>query len=377
MKDISTNLLRLRKAAGFSQSELATKAGISRLAYVNIETGKSVPKSDTLLSISQALKVGIFSVVQPIPTFKSLRFRSGITLSARQRALKEQEMITLAEWLQAYRELEAVLGDSRPYVLSSSSPSDPEQAAGHARNDLSVPNDSPIFDLPSLIASAGIKLYFLNAMIPGFSGASVGEQDGGPCIAVNKHGMSVERQIFTAAHELGHLLLHRESYGLQAEADSQLHRNQEKEADIFACFFLMPKELFKRRWNEDGGAHWINRVLAVKRFFRVSYQVVLFRLSEDKGSLPELHKNFALGYRRISGHDLKNHFEPDALVESMPLHEPEGIGRLDFCEERFRRFVRIALERDVISISRAAELLRIHLEEMRELRLSWLEEPGS
>lgn len=377
MKDISTNLFRLRKAAGLSQSELAAKAGISRLTYVNIESGKSVPKSNTLLSISQALQVGIFSVIRPTPTFKSLRFRSAITLSARQRALKEQEMITLAEWLIAYGDLETTLGDSRPYVLSRPSSRDPEEAAGYARNALGVLDDIPIFDLPRLISNAGIKLYFLNASIPGFSGASVGKQDGGPCIAINKHGMSVERQIFTTAHEMGHLLLHRESYGMQAVGDSQLHRDQEKEADIFASFFLMPKEMFKRRWNEDGGLHWINRVLAIKRFFRVSYQVVLFRLSEERGSLPELHKEFALGYRRISGHDLKNHFEPDALDESMPLHEPEGLGRLDFCEERFSLLVRTALEKEKISVSRAAELLRLPLDKMQELRQSWLEEPES
>ncbi|MCX7039095.1 MAG: hypothetical protein NT005_08185, partial [Spirochaetes bacterium] len=59
----------------------------------------------TLLAISQALQVGIFSLVRPTPTFRSLRYRSKISLSARQSALKEQEMVTFAEWLQAYREL--------------------------------------------------------------------------------------------------------------------------------------------------------------------------------------------------------------------------------------------------------------------------------
>ncbi len=377
MKEISINLLRLRKGAGLSQSDLASKAGISRLAYVNIETGKSVPKSNTLLAISQALQVGIFSLVRPTPTFRSLRYRSKISLSARQSALKEQEMVTFAEWLQAYRELESLLKESRPYALSGPSPTDPIEAAGHARNSLGLLADSPVFDLPSVISNAGIKLYFLNASIPGFSGASVGQQDGGPCIAVNKYGMSVERQIFTAAHEMGHLILHGDSYGSEAQEDSQLLGAQEKEADIFASHFLMPHEQFIRRWKEEGGLNWIDRVLELKRFFRVSYQVVLFRLSEDRNPLPELHRDFALGYRRRFSHDLKNHFEPDALVESMPLNEPEGLGRLDFCEERFSRLIRTALEKGEISVSRAAELLRLPLEKMRELRQSWLEEPES
>jgi Zn-dependent peptidase ImmA (M78 family)/transcriptional regulator with XRE-family HTH domain len=377
MREISINLLRLRKAAGLSQSVLAAKAGISRLTYVNIETGKSVPKSDTLLAISQALQVGIFNLVRATPTFKSLRFRSRITLSSRQLALKELEMVTLAEWLQGYSELESFLGSSRPYALADPSPADPIETVGYARRKLGVPDGSPIINLQGLISEAGIKLYFLNANIPGFSGASVGEQDGGPCIAVNRHEMSVERQIFTTAHELGHLLLHRDSYSMNVDEEPRLRDQQESEADIFASHFLIPRDLFIQRWKEEGGLYWIDRVLAMKRFFRVSYQVILFRLREDQKPLLELHKEFALGYRQKYHHDLKNHFEQDALVESMPFNEPEGLRSLDFCEERFSRLVRTALENGEISISRAAQLLRLSLEEMRKLRQSWLDEPKS
>jgi hypothetical protein len=91
--------------------------------------------------------------------------------------------------------------------------------------------------------------------------------------------------------------------------------------------------------------------------------------------LPALHRDFALGYRQRYGHDLKNHFEPDALLVPMPQKEPEALGRLDFCEERFNRLIRIALEKGKISISRAAELSRLPLDKMQELRKSWLDEP--
>lgn len=375
MKEISINLLRLRKAAGLSQSELAARAGISRLAYVNIENRKSVPKSNTLLSLAQALQVGVFGLVRPTPTFRSLRFRAGTALSAKQRALIDQEMISLAEWLAAYSELETLLGDSRPYAFSRTSPADPEEAARYARKVMGVPIDNPVFDFPGSISNVGVKLYFLNARIPGFSGASVAELDGGPCIAVNTDAMSIEKQIFATAHEMGHLVLHRASYGIPAKSQSRLQIREEKEADTFASFFLMPRESFKRRWTEEGGLHWIDRVLAVKRYFRVSYLLVLFRLSQNRRALPALHRDFALGYRQRYGHDLKNHFEPDALLVPMPQKEPEALGRLDFCEERFNRLIRIALEKGKISISRAAELSRLPLDKMQELRKSWLDEP--
>jgi Zn-dependent peptidase ImmA (M78 family)/DNA-binding XRE family transcriptional regulator len=376
MKEISINAMRLRKSAGLSQSALAAKAGISRLTYVNIESGKSVPKSDTLLAISQALDVGIFDLIRPTPTFQSLRFRSRVVPSARQRALKEQEMVILAEWLKSYAELESLLGDKRKYAFSESSPSDPVEAAGYARKRLGVPDDGPIGNLQALISDVGIKLYFLDAKIPGFSGASVGQKDGGPCIAVNRNGMSVERQIFTAAHELGHLLLHRDSYSVNQSHDLILDTKQEREADVFASHLLISEDSFVKRWNEELGLHWIDRVLSLKRYFRVSYQVILFRLKEQQqNARTDLHKEFAIGFQQRYHHDLKNHFEPDALADSMPLREPEGLGNLDFCEERFSRLIRAALEKGEISISRAAQLLRLSIEETRSLRQSWLEEP--
>ena len=375
MKEISINARRLRKSVGLSQSALAAKAGISRLTYINIESGKSVPKSDTLLAISQALEVGIFDLMRPAPAFQSLRFRSRVVPSARQRALKEQEMVALAEWLKSYDELESLLGDRRQYAFSESSPSDPVEAAGYARKRLRVSDDSPIGNLQALISDAGIKLYFLDAKIPGFSGASVGQKDGGPCIAVNRHGMSVERQIFTAAHELGHLLLHRDSYSVKQSYEPISDTKQEREADVFASHLLIPGDSFVKRWNEELGLHWIDRVLSLKRYFRVSYQVILFRLKEQQKAHADLHKEFAIGFQQRYHHDLKNHFEPDALADSMPLSEPEGLGNLDFCEERFSRLIRAALEKGEISISRAAQLSRLSLDDMRNLRQSWLDEP--
>jgi Zn-dependent peptidase ImmA (M78 family)/DNA-binding XRE family transcriptional regulator len=375
MKEISINARRLRKSIGLSQSAVAAKAGISRLSYVNIESGKSIPKSDTLLAISQALEVGIFDLIRPSPTFQSLRFRSRVVPNARQRALKEQELVALAEWLKSYAELESLLGDSRQYAFSESSPSNLVEAAGYARKQLGILDDSPIGNLQALISDAGIKLYFLDAKIPGFSGASIGQEDSGPCIAVNRHGMSVERQIFTAAHELGHLLLHRSSYSVKQSNEPIVDAKQEQEADVFASHLLIPADSFLKRWDEELGLHWIDRVLSLKRYFRVSYQVILFRLKEQQAARTDLHKEFAIGFQQRYHHDLKNHFEPDALADSMPFREPEGLRNLDFCEERFSRLIRAALEKSEISISRAAQLSRLSLDDMRNLRQSWLEEP--
>jgi hypothetical protein len=42
----------------------------------------------------------------------------------------------------------------------------------------------------------------------------------------------------------------------------------------------MPKEVFEQEWAETQGLAFVDRVLKVKRIFRVTYRTVLHRLSE-------------------------------------------------------------------------------------------------
>ena len=201
---------------------------------------------------------------------------------------------------------------------------------------------------------------------------------GGPAIAVNTWDrISVERWIFTAAHELGHLLLHLEDYDV---AEREEEREQEKEANLFASHFLMPAEVFEREWAETYGMAFVDRVLKVKRIFRVSYRTVLYRLSEHHPG-PELWKRFQVDYRRRTGRSLLKDAEPEALAAdefraSFPEHsragEPEDLSPLDFVEDRLSCLVRTAVEGEEISLARGAEILGLSLADMRQLASSWV-----
>jgi hypothetical protein len=121
-----------------------------------------------------------------------------------------------------------------------------------------------------------------------------------------------------------------------------------------------------REWDDARGLRWEGRVLRVKKVFRVSYMTVIHRIIEAFPSLVagrNLNMEFALWYKAKYGHDLKDHFEPD----------PIGLFANDFAEDRFSRLVRLAWEREIISITRAAELLDLSLGEMRDLTRSWKE----
>jgi len=64
-KTISANLRRLRKVRGVTHEDLAEAAGITRFAYLNLETGISRPQPETLRSLARALEVGVQDLVTP------------------------------------------------------------------------------------------------------------------------------------------------------------------------------------------------------------------------------------------------------------------------------------------------------------------------
>jgi Zn-dependent peptidase ImmA (M78 family) len=206
--------------------------------------------------------------------------------------------------------------------------------------------------------------------IKSFFGFSLGSEDGGPAIVVNRlESIPVERQIFTAAHELGHLCLHQESYGPDETEENDI---QEKEANTFASYFLMPKKQFYAEWERNKGLHWVDRVLKTKRAFRVSWMTVLYRLCEDGHADSDIYKKFRNSYRIQYGKKFR--YEPGdqcRAASSSKAQEPVELDEFDFYEDRFAALVRDALEADKISVSRAAEMLNMSINDTLDLLNEW------
>jgi Zn-dependent peptidase ImmA (M78 family)/transcriptional regulator with XRE-family HTH domain len=342
---------------GFNQGDVAERAGISRNAYRAIETGDSEPREGNLQKIATALGVTVMDLVRPVPELKTVRFRSHRSLTAQQRALRENLVTEFALWLQDFNELEELLNVEEESSLKDSNPGKPEQAARRAREALGLHENCPVIDICDVLERAGIKLYQAAARLEQYFGLSAGKDDGGPAIAVNTlRSIPVERRIFSVAHELGHLLLHRESYdGSERIEDPQ----EEHEANLFGGYFLMPAKAFEREWEDNRGLHFIDRVMKVKRHFQVSYKTVLMRLVQDGELDNSIWKHFP---RYYEGH-VRRPLQPKK--EPFPLAEP------DFEEDRLDHLVRNALEKNLISTDRAAEILSISVEDMRERIRSW------
>ena len=377
---IGSNLRRIREAKGWSQDKAAELSGISRPAYRNIETGASTPKVSTLQSIADGLGVKLQDLITPVRTLENVRFRALKRMNSREQILNE-----VARWLDDFNYLENLLQNKENYRfedlvhrLSSvqAGVERAKRAAELAREELDLHEKEPIRDIAGLLESSGIKLYPISLASDGFFGLSVSELDGGPAVAVNVwERISVERWIFSAAHELGHLLLHLDAYNVN---ESQEDDSQETEANIFASYFLMPQRAFESEWEETYGLAFVDRVLKVKRIFQVSYKTVLYRLAERDGG--SVWGKFQAAYKSRTGKTLKIMDEPEALPphsfhqsmsEVLRSQEPDSLSASDFIEDRLSRLVRLAIESDKITLSRGAEILRLDLEAMRERVFSW------
>jgi hypothetical protein len=210
----------------------------------------------------------------------------------------------------------------------------------------------------------------------------VGRRGGrGPAVVVNTWDrLAVEHWIYSAVHELGHLLLHLGAYDVSLEHEEE---EQEHEAETFASHFLMPDEVFRDEWDESAGLSLYDRVLKVKRVFRVSWRVVLYRVTQQLRKEQRAHvwQQMAIAHQRRKHRPLHKLTEPQGVAEdtfrapralASAGAEPAALDVHDFQGDRLARLVRRAVDEEVITLSRGAEVLGLTVAEMRSLAASWV-----
>lgn len=371
-KVVGENLHRIRKAKGFSQEILAERAGLSRGAYRKIERAETEARVSSLRAICKILDISISELFTPVVILENVRFRANKKLK-----LRNQILADVGRWLQDFNSLEDLLEDRLKYQLKnildeiSEGEERPRMAAQKVRKVLGLTPSESIRDICGLMEKAGIKIYLPSIKSEDFFGLSVGEVDGGPAIVVNNwKRISVERRIFSMAHELGHLVLHLDDFDVNCTEENEVH---EKEANKFAAEFLMPEQAFEREWVDASGLRWVDRVLKVKRIFHVSYKSVLHRISDFTPF--NVWKRFNIEYKRKYRKSLTKKDEPEQISEEIFKidREPEFLSEVDFLEDRLPRLIRLGLKQEKISLGRAAEIFGKSLSEMREFAASWVD----
>lgn len=338
----SDRIRRARILKRMTLQELADALSVTRQAISKFETGKDVPNSTRLIQISKALGVKPEYFFRPYSVdLGNVEFRKQASLSAKDR---EAIIEKTRDSLERYLTLESLLdgeGLPRPFSVkvkyTVNSYEDAEKAAEHFRKQWHSGYDA-IENLTELLEDQGLKVVSLDApdKFDGLS-ATVGSHS---VVILNKNRPG-DRQRFTAAHELGHLVME-----ISPELD------EEKACHRFAGAFLFPAECVKREFGLRRSKIHIVELSSLKEKYRVSMQVAM-RRALDQGVLTPA------GYRSMQFMFSKAGYRKVEPGKALPSEHPE----------RFNRLAYRALAEGIISPSKAAELLHVPVGQLEEAPL--------
>lgn len=219
-----------RKRRGLTKSDLARKIGVDLRSVTAYESGEYPPRSDTTEQIARALEFPqeFFEgndLDVPQSDTASFRALSKMTSTQRDMALSQGAIaVDLNQWLDDRFELPP------PDLPDLSRETSPEAAAESLRRLWSI-GELPVRNMIHLLEKHGVRIYSLaidSREVDAFSWWKCST----PFVFLNSTKSS-EHSRFDAAHELGHLVLHRHAAPQGREA--------EREADAFASAFLMPR----------------------------------------------------------------------------------------------------------------------------------------
>lgn len=253
-----------RQRAGLTMRELASQVGLEPRTITGYEAGEYFPSDDVARKLARVLGFPLDFFTRDdldIPQVEGVSFRSMSKMTARQRdsAIAAGALaFLLSDWLEGEFDLpNADIPDMREET--------PQAAAAGLRDYWGLGN-RPIKNTVHLLELKGVRVFSL-----GEDGKEVDAyslwRGARPYVFLNTQ-KSAERSRFDAAHELGHLVLHKHAApnGLEAE----------KEANEFAAAFLMPEAPLRA----VGRVLGLPKVVQLKQEWSVSVAAMAYRLHE-------------------------------------------------------------------------------------------------
>ncbi len=328
--EFNQDLLRIaRQARGWSQTELSRRSGVSQANLSKLENGLINPTEDVMTSVGTALGFPVEFFFQNdrvigLPMSVQYRKRASVGQKAIERLEAELNIriLHIRRLLNA-AELEPELSLPRRLDVDEDG-GDPERIADLVRRTWLVPS-GPIRDLVARVERAGCIIVHCDFAALKVDGFTVQIPDMPPCIFLNRN-MPADRQRFSLAHELGHVVMH------QVPSPEM-----EDEANEFASALLMPARDI--RPHLAGRRLTLQRLAALKPVWRVSMAALLYR-ARQIGAITDNQSQYlwrqmsSMGYRPTEPPELDLKVEmPTVLLEIVRLHlEDLGYGLSDLAK---------------------------------------------
>ncbi len=327
-----TRLTLARKRRGYNKSRLAQLSNVDLRAITAFESGEYPPSSETLTRIAEALRFpGEFfngeDLDEPSLDTGSFRSMSKKTAAQRDMALSQAALgLLLMGWIEERYELPTT-------DLPDLSREHPEAAAEALRRIWNL-GALPIRNTIHLLESKGVRVLSLSLDAREVDAYSMWKGSV-PYVFLNTYKTS-EHSRFDAAHELGHLVLHR--HGTPQGREAEMQANQ------FASAFLMPRASLLAQAPRFAS---YDVLVKLKKVWTVSVSALNYRLHE-LGLLSDWH------YRGLCIEIVKRgrEFEPESAPREVSLILPKILS---------------ALQKDGISRSQLSRDLSLPTVELEQL----------
>lgn len=338
--DVAARVLQARERAGFSQSALAERLGLSRSSLTRVEQGQRRLDALELVRLAQVTGRSVEWFVTRSPdVFAS--HRAG-TAAGQEVAALEERLESTARDVELLAEIGVLT--VRPAGLPSGVTTVQEAEAGAvaARQLLGIP-DGPLLQLQSVVESLGLLSFAFDLGSDVIDGGYVRVNDIG--VALINGATDPGRRRFSLAHELGHHLLADEytvDFGVGSTGE-----DREALINAFAIHFLLPRSSVTARWNNlasDWEDHRM-RLVVLAAEYRVSWSAMVSH-ARNLGFIDRGEQESLLARRPV----------PGDYVET-GIRFVEELTPLPALPASYAQAVIRAFRRSLISATRAVELL--------------------
>lgn len=287
-------LVRARMAAGLSMSALASEVGVSANAIKKYEHGDNMPTSGNLLKLAKALDVRTEYFFRPAKVeLEGVEYRKRANTPQK---LLDQINGDVMDQAERWAELLDMYPDSiKPvpeFALPNGLPNqvtydDIEGVANLVRDQWAI-GLNPIPDLVDTLESKGVMIISTDVESKKKFDGLAGNIGNTPVVVISSHQPG-DRQRFTLAHELGHLVLHGR---LAEEVD------EEKACNYFAGAFLLPREALLQHLGPNRRALEAQELYMLKHEFGISMMAILMRAGQCDVISDNLQKQYYMKFNK-------------------------------------------------------------------------------
>ncbi|MDT3429030.1 Zn-dependent peptidase ImmA (M78 family)/DNA-binding XRE family transcriptional regulator [Paenibacillus forsythiae] len=322
-----------RIVRGLSIVELANEIGVSKQAISQYELGESVPRASTMMSIVNILGFpkNFFYKEFKEQYVGNTFFRASNSATKKLREIqytKAQFVSYIYKYLENFIDFPSLnLPDTTKFNGFMWNRNEIEQLANDVREYWGLA-EQPIGNVVNLMERNGILVCSFDMGARNMD-AFCQPRQGRPLIALGNDKQSAARRQFDGAHELGHLLMHKDEIYNQDNLTKEEFGKMEEQANRFASAFLLPSKAFADSVTSSS----LDSYIELKKYWRVSIGAMLYR-SRDLGIITD--SRYTSLVKQMS---MKKIRVKEPLDDLLPVPQPQIL----------RRSVEMLIENDVKS----------------------------